>query len=95
MAFYTGSHGLIRGTGHGPELSRYVEQKVREGADRPIAVTGETAWGLFKEVRWQQVGLKGTDIRRWTVSNVTGEHRVVLERLGLTEGTLRPAQEAL
>jgi hypothetical protein len=76
-------------------LERYVEQKVREGADRPIAVTGEAAWGLFKEVRWQQVGLKGTDIRRWTVSNITGEHRVVLDRLGLTENDLRPSQGAL
>jgi hypothetical protein len=76
-------------------LERYVEQRVREGAERPIGVTGEAAWGLFKEVRWQQVGLKGTDVRRWTVSNITGEHRVVLERLGLMESDLRPPQGTL
>jgi len=76
-------------------LERYVEQKVREGADRPIPVTGEAAWGLFKEVRWQQVGLKGTNVRRWTVSNITGEHRAVMDRLGLTETDLRPPQGTL
>ena len=76
-------------------LERYVEQKVREGAEKPITVTGEVAWGLFKEVRWQQVGLKGTDVRRWTISNITGMQRVVLERLGVAEAQLRPSQTTL
>ena len=76
-------------------LERYVEQKVREGASEPNTVTGEASWGLFKDIRWQQVGLKGTDVRRWTVSNIVGVHRVILDRLGLTEASLRPPQAAL
>ena len=76
-------------------LERHVEQKVREGVTGPASMTGETAWGLFKEVRWQQVGLKGTEVRRWTVSNITGEHRGILDRLGLSENALRPPQSTL
>ncbi len=49
-------------------------------------------WARFKEVRWQQVGLKGTDSRRWTISNVTGKHQTILNRLGLKGASLRPPQ---
>ena len=76
-------------------LERYLERKVREGVTDPAPMTGETAWGLFKEVRWQQVGLKGTSARRWTISNVGREQRYVLERLGVPEAGLRPARGTL
>jgi hypothetical protein len=48
-------------------LEKYVERKVREGATEPVTVTGETLWNEFEEVRWQQVGLKGTEVHRWTI----------------------------
>ena len=76
-------------------LERYVEQKVRDGVTDPAPMTGETAWGPFKDVRWQMVGLKGTDVRRWTVSNLGAEQRGVLERVRAPEAALRPAQSTL
>ncbi len=73
-------------------LEKYVEQKVRGGVSSAITDTGEALWARFKEVRWQQEGLKGTDIRGWTISNVTGKHQTILHRLGLKGASLRPPQ---
>jgi len=76
-------------------LETYIERKVREGASKPIHVTGDSALGEFRHVMWNQVGVKGSGIRRWVLANVSESCQVILKRLGLGEGALRPRQDAL
>ncbi len=51
--------------------------------------------GEFRKIRWQQVGLKGASVRRWTVSKVSEVCRVILRRTRREEGILRPTIEGL
>ncbi|MGI0052662.1 MAG: IS1634 family transposase, partial [Thermoplasmata archaeon] len=65
-------------------VERWIEKKVREGGGEGWAhPTGEQALEEVREGRLQQVGIQGTDIRRWKIAGFTGAAQSVLERLEL------------
>ena len=64
-------------------LERWIERKVREGGGGEgwVHLTGEQALEEVREGRLQQVGIQGTDIRRWKIAGFTGVAQSVLEKL--------------
>ncbi|EQD81227.1 transposase IS4 family protein, partial [mine drainage metagenome] len=71
-------------------LERWVQLKVREGgAERWAHLTGEQALEEVREGRLQQVGIQGTDIRRWKVAGFSREAEHVLEKLEVKAEAMR------
>ena len=71
-------------------LERWVQLKVREGGAEGWAhLTGEEALEEVREGRLQQVGIEGTDIRRWKVAGFTRAAERVLEKLEVKAEALR------
>ena len=71
-------------------VERWVQLKVREGGAKEWAhLTGEQALEEVREGRLQQVGIQGTDIRRWKVAGFTREAERVLEKLEVKTEAMR------
>jgi hypothetical protein len=71
-------------------VERWVQLKVREGGEKGWAhLTGEQALEEVREGRLQQVGIVGTDVRRWKLSNFTGTAETVLKKLGCRDEVMR------
>ncbi|MHB8352386.1 MAG: IS1634 family transposase [Thermoplasmata archaeon] len=65
-------------------VERWVQQKVREGGGKEWAhLTGEQALEEIREGRLQQVGIEGTEIRRWKMAGFTRVAERVLDKLEL------------
>ncbi|MHB8352529.1 MAG: hypothetical protein ACYDFT_07595, partial [Thermoplasmata archaeon] len=65
-------------------VERWVQLKVREGGGKEWAhLTGEQALEEVREGRLQQVGIRGTEIRRWKVAGFSREAELILDKLGL------------
>jgi transposase len=65
-------------------MERWIQLKVREGGEKEWAhLTGEQALEEVREGRLQQVGIQGTDIRRWKVAGFTRVAEQVLDKLEL------------
>ena len=71
-------------------LERWIQLKVREGGEKGWAhLTGEQALEEVREGRLQQVGIQGTDIRRWKVAGFTREAELLLEKLEVKTEAMR------
>jgi transposase len=71
-------------------LERWIQLKVREGGEKGWAhLTGEQALEEVREGRLQQVGIQGTDIRRWKVAGFTRVAELILEKLDVKSEALR------
>ena len=71
-------------------VERWVQLKVREGgAEEWAHLTGEQAIEEVRERRLQQVGTRGTGIRRWKVAGFSRVAERVLEKLEVKAEALR------
>jgi hypothetical protein len=65
-------------------LERWLEVKVREGGGEGWAhLTAERILNSVRKGAVQEVGIRGTTIRRWKLANFSPEGQATLERLGL------------
>ena len=71
-------------------LERWLELKVREGGEEKWAhVTGERVLESLREGSVQQVGIRGTEIRRWKLARFSGEGGMMLDRVGMKQEVMR------
>jgi transposase len=71
-------------------VERWIQLKVREGGEKGWAhFTGEQALEEVREGRLQQVGIQGTDIRRWKVAGFTRVAELILEKLDVKAEAMR------
>ena len=71
-------------------VERWIQLKVREGGEPGWArLTGEQALEEVREGRLQQVGIQGTEIRRWKVAGFTRVAELLLEKLGVKAEAMR------
>ena len=71
-------------------LGRWLEVKVREeGEERWAHMTAERVLDSVREGSVQEVGIRGTKVRRWKLAKFSPEGQAVLERLGMKGEVLR------
>ena len=71
-------------------LGRWLEVKVREGGgERWAHMTAERVLDSVREGSVQEVGIRGTKVRRWKLTKFSPEGQAVLERLGMKGEVMR------